>query len=74
MNIFFLHTDTQECAKQHLDKHVVKMILEYAQLLSTDHRLLYGYVYEGKSISGLKAMRWKLVDSREDILYLASHM
>jgi hypothetical protein len=74
VNIFYLHEDTQECAKQHLDKHVVKMILEYAQLLSTAHRLLDGYEYEGKSISGRKAMRWKLDDDREDNLYMASHM
>jgi hypothetical protein len=74
MNIFYLHEDTKECAKQHLDKHVVKMILEYAQLLSTAHRLLDGYEYEGKSISGRKAMRWKLDDAREDNLYMASHM
>lgn len=74
MNIFYLHTDTQECAKQHLDKHVVKMILEYAQLLSTAHRLLDGHEYEGKSISGRKAMRWKLEDNREENLYMASHM
>ena len=53
---------------------VVKMILEYAQLLSTAHRLLDGYEYEGKSISGRKAMRWKLDDARENNLYLASHM
>ena len=74
MNIFYLHEETKECAKQHLDKHVVKMILEYAQLLSTAHRLLDGYEYEGKSISGRKAMRWKLNDVREDNLYMASHM
>jgi hypothetical protein len=74
MNIFYLHEETKECAKQHLDKHVVKMILEYAQLLSTAHRLLDGYEYEGKSISGRKAMRWKLDDEREDNLYMASHM
>jgi hypothetical protein len=74
MNIFYLHEDTKQCAVQHLDKHVVKMILEYAQLLSTAHRLLDGYEYEGKSISGRKAMRWKLEDEREDNLYMASHM
>jgi hypothetical protein len=50
------------------------MILEYAQLLSTAHRLLDGYEYEGKSISGRKAMRWKLADQRENNLYMASHM
>jgi hypothetical protein len=42
--------------------------------LSTAHRLLDGYEYEGKSISGRKAMRWKLDDQREDNLYMASHM
>lgn len=35
MNIFFLHWDVELCASMHCDKHVVKMILEYCQLLST---------------------------------------
>lgn len=39
MNIFFLHFDTKKCAQMHLDKHVVKMILESAQLLSTVHHV-----------------------------------
>lgn len=39
MNIFILDNDPVECAKYHNDKHVVKMILETAQLLSTAHRL-----------------------------------
>ena len=42
MNIFFLHKDPEECAKLHCDKHVVKMIVEYAQILSTAHRVLDG--------------------------------
>ena len=42
MNIFYLHEDIFECAKAHADKHVVKMILEYAQLLSTAHVELDG--------------------------------
>lgn len=42
MNIFYLHSDAKECAVMHCDKHVVKMILETAQLLSTAHRLLDG--------------------------------
>ncbi len=33
MNIFYLDQDVQKCADYHCDKHVVKMILEYAQLL-----------------------------------------
>jgi len=35
MNIFVLSYDVEECAKWHLDKHVVKMPLETAQLLCT---------------------------------------
>jgi hypothetical protein len=35
MNIFVLDNDPIECAKLHCDKHVVKMILETAQLLCT---------------------------------------
>jgi hypothetical protein len=35
MNIFYLDTDLKECAKAHVDRHVVKMVTEYAQLLST---------------------------------------
>lgn len=39
MNIFYLDTDIKKCAQYHCDKHVVKMILEYAQLLSTACKL-----------------------------------
>lgn len=42
MNIFYLSHDPVKCASEHNDKHVVKMILEYTQLLSTAHRLLDG--------------------------------
>lgn len=35
MNIFFLHIRTKICASYHVDRHVVKMILETAQLLCT---------------------------------------
>ena len=45
MNIFYLHNNPRKCAIMHLDKHCVKMILEYAQLLSTAHRVLDGDDY-----------------------------
>jgi hypothetical protein len=32
MNIFYLDEDPKICAQYHCDKHVVKMIIEYAQL------------------------------------------
>lgn len=35
MNIFVLDENTDICAEYHNDKHVVKMILESAQMLST---------------------------------------
>ncbi len=37
MNIFYLHSDPTKCAQFHNDKHVVKMILETAQLLCGCH-------------------------------------
>ena len=40
MNIFYLSSCPQEAAESHNDKHCVKMILEYAQMLSTAHREL----------------------------------
>lgn len=39
LNIFVLDTDLEKCAEYHCDKHVVKMILEYAQMLSSVVRL-----------------------------------
>ena len=53
MNIFYLHEDPQVSAKMHCDKtHVVKMIIEYAQMLSTAHRMLDGKVVKKPSVSG----------------------
>ncbi len=42
MNIFYLDTNPYIAATYHCDKHVVKMILETAQLLSTAHWKLGG--------------------------------
>jgi hypothetical protein len=73
MNIFYLDNDTEKCAEYHLDKHVVKMILEYCQLLSTAHRLSDGLVEPGISKSGRNVKRWRLLDSRDSVLYQATH-
>jgi len=40
MNIFYLDPLPRTCAQMHCDKHVVKMIVETAQMLSTAHRFL----------------------------------
>ena len=42
MNIFHLHKDPKICAEYHCDKHVVKMILETGQMLSTAYRRNFG--------------------------------
>ena len=39
MNIFVLSKNLKKCAKYHCDKHVVKMLLEHTQILSTVCRL-----------------------------------
>ena len=38
MNIFHLYKDAEICASYHCDKHVVKMILETGQMLSTAYQ------------------------------------
>jgi hypothetical protein len=40
MNVFFISRDPAECARWHVDRHVVKMVVEYAQLLASAHRML----------------------------------
>ena len=74
MNIFYLDHDVIKCAEMHNDKHVVKMILEYAQLLSTAHRILDGIVEPGLSKTGRKKTVYRLPDSRDSILYGATHV
>ena len=74
MNIFYLHEDPIQNAKWHIDKHIVKMPIEYAQLMSTAHRMLDGEMYLGKTAIGRNIKRWRLHDEREDILYKASHI
>ena len=49
MNIFYLDKDPVIAAQMHCDKHVVKMILESAQLMSTAHRFLDGDRYADKN-------------------------
>jgi hypothetical protein len=74
MNIFYLDHDVVTCAKMHNDKHCVKMILEYAQLLSTAHRVLDGINSVILSDSNRKKQVWTLPDNRDGILYSATHI
>ena len=74
MNIFILDNDPVKAAQQQCDKHVVKMIVESAQMLSTAHRMLDGYVELRPSKSGKRMVKhYILNDWREDKLYKAVH-
>ena len=59
MNIFYLDRDPVIAAQMMCDKHVVKMILESAQMLSTAHRVLDGDEYADKV--GLYKMAHKTI-------------
>jgi len=73
MNIFILNNDPIIAAQEQCDKHVVKMIVESAQMLSTVHRMLDGVMERRPSKSGSMLQYWKLNDQRENILYKACH-
>jgi hypothetical protein len=74
LNIFFLDKNPEKCAQMHVDRHVTKMVLEYAQLLSTAHRVLDGVLTVGLSQSGRKQQRYILSDERQQMLYSATHI
>jgi len=75
MNIFYLAEDPKVCAQYHCDKHVVKMILEYAQLLSTAHRVLDGKHTKVLSNSGKRYVsNWIMDDSSDAVLYKVAHV
>ena len=74
MNVFYLSSDPIQAAQWMVDKHVVKMILESAQLLSTAHRVLDGVEFNGVSATGRKKKSWVLRDGRELKLYQATHI
>ena len=75
MNIFYLDPEPKVCAEMHLDKHVVKMIIEYAQLMSTAHRMLDGEHYTDKTASNRNIQRWRMKNEIiEHGLMKASHI
>jgi len=74
MNIFYLNPDPKICAQEHISKHVVKMIIEYCQLLSTAHRVIDGTHFTDKTANNRNIARYRLEDEREQILYKATHL
>ena len=76
MNIFYLSRNPYVCAKWHCLKHVLKMIIEYAQLLSTAHRYLDGYAKVELTVNKRKITRYYFYDnkSHNEVFYKASHI
>ena len=74
MNIFILDKDPVKAAQLQCDKHIVKMVLESAQMLSTAQRVLDGTLTKIPSKSGKTMVKhWKL-DQHDDIIYKAVHV
>jgi len=74
MNIFYLDEDPIVAAEMQCNKHISKMIVETAQMLSTCHRMLDGKLSKRPSVSGKRMVPYyELSDSREDTLYKAVH-
>ena len=72
MNVFYVDKHPVKAAEQMCDKHIVKMILESAQLLSTCHRVQDGTEYYDKTANGRKIKRWKHPNPNlEPLLYKA---
>ena len=76
MNLFVLDKDAIVSAQLQCDKHVVKMIVESGQMLSTAHRMLDGKMFRAPSKSGKTTSKhWSHPDPILDqILYKAVHM
>lgn len=74
MNIFVTDLDPIASARNLCDKHVPKMIVESAQMLSTVHRMLDGIPEKRPSKSG-KTMQtyYSFGDERDNLYYLAVH-
>ena len=75
MNVFYLHEDPKRCAQMHCDAHASKMCVEYAQLLSTAHRVIDGDLWYGRTTNGRKIARYFHPQTEmQHELYLASHI
>jgi hypothetical protein len=70
LNFFKLDNDIDRCVVAHCDQHAIKMSCEYAQLLSSAHRVLDGEPYIAKSKAGRSIKRFKL----DRPVYEAAHI
>ena len=74
MNLFILDNCPIVSAMWQCDKHVPKMIVESAQMLSTAHRILDGTMEKRPSKSGKTMVKYYKLDNQfESLLYKAVH-
>lgn len=66
MNIFVVDSDPRQAARDLCNKHVVKMIVESAQMLSTAHRVIDGKPYTRLSRTGRRLKCWSHPNERMD--------
>jgi len=75
MNIFHLDRNTVTCARYHNNSHVIKMVLESCQLLSTAHRVNDGTPFEDRTKTNRRVTRYMLSEQTYDsMLYHATHI
>lgn len=75
MNIFVLDYDMKTSVQFYVKKHITKMPLEYAQLLSTAIRLNDGVRVETTNKNGKKVTKYNLGIEYKDItVYEATHV
>jgi len=75
MNIFILDRDPVKAAQMLCNKHIPKMVVESAQMLSTAHRILDGTEQKRRSKSGKSMVKyWEHPNQfLEDNLYKVAH-
>jgi len=69
MNIFFLDNDIKLSTQFHVDKHIVKLIVELGQMLSTTHKVL-----DGIKTTINNRTYFILEDERNDLLYKSCYI
>ena len=76
MNIFVLDRNPKKCAEFHCDKHTVKMILEYSQLMCTVHRKIGNDAPYRKTHSNNPCTLWleESIDNYNWLLELAENL
>lgn len=79
MNIFVLDDDPRKAARMMCDKHVVKMIVEGCQMLSTNHRMSGSHVvytspvgFYKQSFQNHPCTIWAR-ENKENYMWLADH-